>query len=112
MDRERQLPLRQLGQAIGQAARPQEPIWIMGYPRYSFVFYSQRSAVFLDNVDYAWELLQPQRDQTASPTVLIVAEPRFIEAFRLQPKDYQILAKGGTYQLLRVSKLTLLARRP
>lgn len=112
MDRERQFPLRQLGQALGQAAHPQEPIWIMGYPRYSFVFYSQHSAVFLDNVDYAWELLEPQRDQTTSPTILMVAEPRFIEAFHLQAGDYHILAQGGTYQLLRVSKQTLLARKP
>lgn len=112
MASERQLPLRQLAQTIGQVARPQEAIWVMGYPRYSFVFYSQRPAVFLDDVAYGWELLQSPGEATSSPTLLMVVEPRFIEAFHLRPGDYQVLGRGGTYQLLRVSKKTLLARAP
>ncbi|MFM7190201.1 MAG: hypothetical protein ACKOX2_05210, partial [Microcystaceae cyanobacterium] len=58
MDSQRQQPFRELGIEIGQKVLPQEPIFLMGYPRYSLVYYSQHPVTFLDDVPYALELVQ------------------------------------------------------
>ena len=108
MDSQRQQPFRELGIELGQKVLPQEPIFLMGYPRYSLVYYSQHPVTFLDDVPYALELVQPGKDQNPSPTVIIVSEPRFLERFKLQPKDYQQLVQRGVYTALRVDKKTLL----
>ena len=108
MDSQRQQPFRELGIEIGQKVLPQEPIFLMGYPRYSLVYYSQHPVTFLDDVPYALELVQPGKDRNPSPTVIIISEPRFLERFQLQPQDYQQLSQKGVYTALRVNKQTLL----
>ena len=111
MDSQMQKPFRELSRTVGQVAEPQEPIWVMGYRRYSLVFYSQKPAIFLDDVQYGWELLQRPHNGHSSPTVLITGDRAVIERFNLQPQDYQMLGQWGNYQLLRVAKSVLLLRK-
>ncbi|MFN5513541.1 MAG: ArnT family glycosyltransferase [Cyanobacteriota bacterium] len=112
MDRWEQKPFREISQLTGQAAQPGEPVWVMGYRRYSLLFYSGKTAVFLDDVPYGWELIQPGRDNNASPTVLITGDREVMERFNLRPGDYQLLGERGSFPLWRVSKETLRRRQP
>jgi 4-amino-4-deoxy-L-arabinose transferase-like glycosyltransferase len=111
MDSQMQKPFRELSRTVGQVAEPQEPIWVMGYRRYSLVFYSQKPAIFLDDVQYGWELLESPKTDPRSDTVLITGDRAVIERFNLQPQDYQMLGQWGNYQLWRVAKSVLLLRK-
>jgi hypothetical protein len=111
MDRLEQKPFREISQLTGQMAKPGEPVWVMGYRRYSLLFYSGKTAVFLDDVPYGWELIQPGRDKTPSPTVLITGDREVMERFNLRPGDYQLLGERGSFPLWRASKETLRRRQ-
>ena len=49
LDRERQLPLRQMARTAQGAALPGEPLWIVGTKRYSILFYGEPEAVFVSD---------------------------------------------------------------
>jgi len=110
MDSQRQQPFRELSQIAGQTVKPKESIFVMGYPRYSLVYYSQHPATFLDDVPYAIELLQKENDPNPLATVLIVTDPQLFERFKLKPEDYQLIAQKGVYHLIRVPKSVLIRR--
>jgi 4-amino-4-deoxy-L-arabinose transferase-like glycosyltransferase len=48
LDRERQLPIRQLARAARELGRSGEPLWVIGTKRYSVLFYGEPTAHFLD----------------------------------------------------------------
>jgi hypothetical protein len=110
MDSQRQQPFRELSQIAGQTVKPKESIFVMGYPRYSLVYYSQHPATFLDDVPYAIELLQKENDPNPLATVLIVTDPQLFERFKLKQEDYQLIAQKGVYHLIRVPKSVLIRR--
>jgi hypothetical protein len=110
MDSQRQQPFRELSQIAGQTVKPKESIFVMGYPRYSLVYYSQQPATFLDDVPYAIELLQKENDPNPLATVLIVTDPQLLERFKLKQEDYQLIAQKGVYHLIRVPKSVLIRR--
>jgi 4-amino-4-deoxy-L-arabinose transferase-like glycosyltransferase len=107
MDAQLQLPFRYLSRLAGQVFQPGEEVFVMGYYRYSSVYYSQRPVRFFDDVNFVWEYLRNLDSQRDVPNVLILSQPKFIERFGLQPRDYQLLSQKGTYQLIRVSKTVL-----
>ncbi|MEI6615884.1 MAG: glycosyltransferase family 39 protein [Cyanobium sp. ELA507] len=47
LDRQRQLPLRQLAREAHRRALPHEPLWVVGTKRYSTVFYAGETAAFV-----------------------------------------------------------------
>ena len=107
LDRERQLPLRQLQTLAGAQSRPAEPLWVIGYKRYSTVFYAGRSAVFIDDAAEARERLrrEPQRLalQPGTTTVLLLGDREHLEAFGLPPSAVQSLGQRGEQRLWRVA---------
>ncbi|MGL5035723.1 MAG: ArnT family glycosyltransferase [Microcystaceae cyanobacterium] len=103
-------PFQELAKITGKLVQPNEQVFLMGYLRYSLLYYSQHPVVFLDDVPYAIELLQPDKDTNTNKTILIIAEPQFLERFKLQPRDYQLLAQKSVYSLIRVPKATILQR--
>ena len=108
MDSQRQLPFRELSKVVGQVAKPQELVFLMGYPRYSLVYYSQHRVEFLDDVNFAIDYLKKPTKNNSLSTVLIVAEPKFIDKFGLKSTDYQLIDQKGVHKLIRVSKSILL----
>ena len=112
MDSQRQLPFRELAKVVGQVAKPQELVFLMGYPRYSLVHYSQHRVEFLDDVNFAIDYLKDPTKVNPLPTVLIVTEPKFMDRFGLKAGDYQLIDEKGVYKLIRVSKSLLLEKQP
>jgi hypothetical protein len=112
MDSQRQLPFRELAKVVGQVAKPQELVFLMGYPRYSLVHYSQHRVEFLDDVNFAIDYLKDPTKVNSLSTVLIVTEPKFMDRFGLKVGDYQLIDEKGVYKLIRVSKSLLLEKQP
>jgi 4-amino-4-deoxy-L-arabinose transferase-like glycosyltransferase len=112
MDNQRQLPFRELAKVVRQVAKPQELVFLMGYPRYSLVHYSQHRVEFLDDVNFAIDYLKDPTKVNSLPTVLIVTEPKFMDRFGLKPGDYQLIDEKGVYKLIRVAKSLLLEKQP
>ncbi len=111
MDSQRQRPFRELSKVVGKVAKPQELVFLMGYPRYSLVHYSQHRVEFLDDVNFAIDYLKDPTKINQLSTVLIVTEPKFIERFGLKNRDYKLIDEKGVYKLIRISKSVLLERQ-
>jgi 4-amino-4-deoxy-L-arabinose transferase-like glycosyltransferase len=109
LDSQIQEPSRTVAQAIKTAIQPGETIFVMGYPRYSVVYYGQNSAIYVDNQDYARELVV--KDSSIGETILLVGENRILEQFNLQKGEYESLATAFPYHLWRVSKEKLLPQQ-
>lgn len=111
LDSQTQQPSRLVAIAAKEVIQAGEPIFVMGYKRYSVVYYSQQPAVFLDDVHYAWEIVEQAGLKQRPETVLLIGENRTLERFNLQPGDYQDLSTAFPYHLWRVDKQTLLQRK-
>lgn len=105
LDRERQLPLRQLQVLAGSVLRTGEPLWVIGYRRYSTVFYAGRPAVFLDGAAEARQRLRSDPalgGADAGGTVLLLGDREQLEAFGLPPAAVVNLGQRGEQRLWRV----------
>jgi len=120
LDRERLLPIRTLARLAGREARPGEPLLVVGYKRYSVVYYSGRPVLFVTSPSKARRALL-ERAQAAggtsasasSPTVLLLgSDPELLE-FGIGPGDASLLARSDAHQLVRLplQRLRDLARR-
>ena len=121
LDRERLVPIRSLARLAGQQARPGEPLLVVGYKRYSVVYYSGRPALFVSSATRARRMLtgkEPGPDgnalpPTQSPTVLLLgSDPELLE-FGLGPGQATLLGRRDAHQLLRLPMQDLkeMARR-
>jgi 4-amino-4-deoxy-L-arabinose transferase-like glycosyltransferase len=106
IDRERQLPLRQLAQEARRQARPGEPLWIVGTKRYSMVFYAGESAAFLGGRS---AIRKQRQDDPASlgllpstRTVRLFGDRSSLEELRLPSGPITRLARRGQQELWRV----------
>jgi 4-amino-4-deoxy-L-arabinose transferase-like glycosyltransferase len=108
LDRERLLPVRSLARLAGREARPGEPLLVVGYKRYSVVYYSGRAALFVSSARRARRLVAGQ-----GPTVLLLgSDPELLE-FGIGPGDATLLARRDAHRLVRlpVQTLDVMARR-
>ncbi|MBE9117993.1 glycosyltransferase family 39 protein [Lusitaniella coriacea LEGE 07157] len=107
IDRERQLPLRELAATITQVQQPGEEIFMTGFKKPSLVFYTQRPVNFIGDKNSA--IARLQQEPTNAPTLLLLAQPTtFANTFDLQPNQYENLGQRGAYQLIRLDKQILL----
>ncbi len=105
IDQARQLPLRELSAIITKVEQPGEPLVMIGFKKPSVVFYTQRTVEYIQlNRDALTEIKKISVTQPQQPTLLILTQPKKLEAMGLQPNQYQNLGKSGTYQLIRISK--------
>ncbi|MBF2020430.1 MAG: glycosyltransferase family 39 protein [Hydrococcus sp. C42_A2020_068] len=105
MDATRQLPLRQLSEAVTQVRQPGERLMMVGFKKPSVVFYTQQSVGFFWTCDrsatsFLQNLVNTSLDDS---TVLIIGQPDDIEETGLQPQDYRVLEEKAPYQLIRVA---------
>ncbi|MDY6782900.1 MAG: glycosyltransferase family 39 protein [Cyanobacteriota bacterium] len=110
IDRVRQLPLRQLAAISVQVQRPGEELMMSGFKKPTLVFYTQRPVRFFYGKEDTLAFVQQSLgDPNASPTVLLLSQSTaFANSFNLQPDQYETLGQRGSYQLIRVSRQTLL----
>ncbi len=111
LDSQIQKPSRLVAFVAKDIVKPGEAIFVMGYKRYSVVYYSQQPATFLDDVHYAWEVVEKEHSNSKPDTVLLIGENRTLKRFNLESGDYQDLSSAFPYQLWRVNKQTLLQRK-
>ncbi|MEH1785351.1 MAG: glycosyltransferase family 39 protein [Nostoc sp.] len=103
IDRERQLPLRELSAVILEAKQPNEELIMLGFKKPSVVFYSH---IHVNYLGFPQEALQHIKNQAAKglkpASVLLLAEQKKFLQMDLQPDDYKSLSTKGAYNLVRV----------
>jgi hypothetical protein len=111
LDRQRLVPIRTLARTAGQHALPNEPFLVVGYKRYSVVYYSGRPVLFVDNVEDVRERLA---HLSAGASVLLFGSDSELLDFGVGPGDGQLLGRVDAHQLLRlpVARLRGLHQRP
>ncbi|WP_216904580.1 glycosyltransferase family 39 protein [Synechococcus sp. CCY 9618] len=106
LDRERQLPLRELARVAQAEGRPAEPLFIVGTKRYSILFYGEPEAFFISDRRRIARLALRQQagsDGTpASPTVRLLGDRRDLEELDLPEAGVERLAQRGELALWRV----------
>jgi 4-amino-4-deoxy-L-arabinose transferase-like glycosyltransferase len=106
LDRERQLPLRQMARTAQAAALPGEPLWIVGTKRYSILFYGEPEAVFVSGRRQIAQL-EPGGPASASRSVRLLGDRRHLEELDLPPDAIEQLARQGELGLWRVPRRSL-----
>jgi len=107
VDAERQLPLRQIAQAVVQVEQPGEELIMIakGFAKPSLVFYTQDRVTYLARPSEALPYIQNAIAQPSSPkSVLLVASSETLATTGLSPNQYQQISAAGVYQLVRVGK--------
>jgi 4-amino-4-deoxy-L-arabinose transferase-like glycosyltransferase len=103
IDRERQLPLRELSAVILEAKQPNEELIMLGFKKPSVVFYSH---IHVNYLRFSQEATQHIQNQAAKglqpPSLLLLAEQKKFLQMDLQPDDYKNLSTKGAYNLVRV----------
>ncbi|MBD6618257.1 glycosyltransferase family 39 protein [Komarekiella sp. 'clone 1'] len=103
IDRERQLPLRELSVMALQAKQPDEELVMMGFKKPSVAFYSQTQVNYLRFPQEVVQHIQNEAAKTPQPpSLLLLAEQKKFLKMDLQPDDYKNLATKGAYNLIRV----------
>ncbi|MCC5607593.1 glycosyltransferase family 39 protein [Nostoc sp. CHAB 5834] len=103
IDRERQLPLRELSAVILEAKEPNEELIMLGFKKPSVVFYSHIHVNYLGSPQEAIEHIKNQAAKGIKPaSVLLLAEQKKFLQMDLQPDDYKSLSTKGAYNLVRV----------
>jgi 4-amino-4-deoxy-L-arabinose transferase-like glycosyltransferase len=106
MDRERQLPFRELSLMVKEVIKPQEEVVLIGFNRYSLVYYSEQKVKFIDNsqalIDY---LKKSQNQQIKSETILILSPTEELDKLGLNPEQYNVISQKGVYQLIRINAI-------
>jgi 4-amino-4-deoxy-L-arabinose transferase-like glycosyltransferase len=106
LDRERQLPLRQMAREAQALARPDEPLLIVGSKRYSILFYGEPQAIFVSGRRaIARSGLRPGAGSPAKGpggTVRLLGDRRDLERLKLEDRGIDRLARRGELVLWRV----------
>lgn len=110
-DRERLLPVRILAQAAAQQAEVHEPLLVVGYKRYSVVFYSGRPVLFVSNPKRVIDRLRRQQgsDGRLPQSVLVLGSDAELLEFGLGPGDGTLLRRHDAHRLMRVPSQRLQA---
>lgn len=106
IDSERQLPLRQIAQAVVQDAKPGEETVMIdnGFEKPTLVFYSQRPITFLMRPTETIPYIQNTNKKTSSKSLLLIATEQALTKTGLEKSQYQAVSQSGIYQLVRVLK--------
>ncbi|MEH2378417.1 MAG: glycosyltransferase family 39 protein [Nostoc sp.] len=103
IDRERQLPLRELSAVILEAKQPGEELIMLGFKKPSVVFYSH---IHVNYLGFPQEAVDHIKNQAAKglqpPSLLLLAEQKKFLQMDLQPDDYKSLSTKSAYNLVRV----------
>lgn len=103
MDRERQLPLRELSAIAAQEKQPNEELVMVGFKKPSVAFYSRGRVNYIKLSQEAVAHIQRQSAKKLQPpSLLILTEQKRLLQMDLPPDNYKSLGTKGAYQLIRV----------
>jgi 4-amino-4-deoxy-L-arabinose transferase-like glycosyltransferase len=105
VDQVRQLPLRQMGQAIHAAYRPFEAIAMatQSFGKPSVLFYSQHNLALMREAEEIAPYVRSLRQQSPPPpSLLLLTTPQTLETAGLAAADYEVVQQVGIYQLVRL----------
>lgn len=105
LDSERQQSFRELSMQIKQEIKPEEEIFLIGFTRYSIVYYGENKVNFVDNTE-ALKIYLKEYERTNN-SMLILAESTYLQNSDLQKTNYQLVSAKGAYKLIRVNKKNL-----
>lgn len=101
LDTERQLPFREISLEVKQKIQPEEELFLIGFTRYSIVYYGDKSVNFVHGMeDFKTKLkeINPQENDT----ILLVIESKYLEDSELNEIDYDLLAEKQAFKLIRI----------
>lgn len=108
LDRERQQPIRELARAARQAARADEPLWVIGTMRYSVLFYGGETAAFVSGRGSLDDRLREEPQglglSQASRSVRLIGDRQDLEDLDLPADRIQRLSRIGQQELWRVQR--------
>jgi 4-amino-4-deoxy-L-arabinose transferase-like glycosyltransferase len=102
IDRERQLPIRELARLAADQGKPGEPLMVVGYKRYSVVFYSGRPVLFVYSPQDAMRSLSEATQPTPPASVLLLGSDAELLEFGIGPGDGTPLGRRDAHRLLRL----------
>ena len=107
-DRQRLLPVRELAEQARLQGKATEPLLVVGYRRYSVVFYYGRPVSYVTSAREAIEALEQRRATTpeATSVLLLGSDPELLD-FGLGPGDATVLARRDSHGLVRLPMSTL-----
>lgn len=106
-DRQRLLPVRELALEARRQGSTGEPLLVVGYRRYSVVFYSGRPVRFVGSPREALELLKGAPARQAAGTLLLLGSDPELLDFGIGPGDATLLARRDSHRLVRLPLTTL-----
>lgn len=101
LDRERQLSFREISLEVKQQSQPEEELFLMGFTRYSLVYYGNKSVNFVHNIEDLKTKLKQFNNQ-GNNTILLVIESKYLEDSELDKIDYDLLAEKQAFKLIRI----------
>ncbi len=102
VDRERQVPIRALARLAAERALPDEPLLVVGYKRYSVVFYSGRPVLFVSSPRKASRTLRQDQSSPPPTSVLLLGSDAELLDFGVGPGDGTPLGRRDAHRLLRL----------
>ncbi len=112
-DQHRQEPLRIIANTVLETRISQEELVMIGYQKPSLVFYTQNPIQYFQEIPEALAYFKTSAFQDSSTrSILIVTSATGLTKIGLQPQQYQELTQASPYQLVRISKSTLLSEVP
>jgi hypothetical protein len=98
VDRERQLPLRELAKTAVAERKANEELIMIGFRKPSLVFYTQKHVEYIEDP----KQLQPYLNQSKLKTPLIITTPTLLNRTGLLPDRYQTLNQSSVYTLVHL----------
>ena len=107
LDRERQLPLREVAQIVNQVRQANEPIVMAtnSFEKPSLIFYTHQPITFFNRSAKIKPYLEQVRQQKTQRSILMVTTDRTLKEAEILPQSYQRLNQVGIYQVIRFSVL-------
>ncbi len=102
IDRERQLPILTLARLAAEQGQPGEPLMVVGYKRYSVVFYSGRPVLFVNSPRKAARSLGQAARSTPPTSVLLLGSDAELLEFGIGPGDGTPLGRQDAHRLMRL----------
>lgn len=102
LDRERQLEFREISKQISQVIKPEEEVFLLGFTRYSTVYYSNQNINFIYDTSELKEFLKTQT--MPSDTIIILGESNYLNNSEINNINYDILSEKKAYKLIRIDK--------
>lgn len=108
---ERQSALKYLAHLAAEVKQPQDDLMMIGFWKPSLVFYSQHPVLFFSHTPVALRYLKRTQDNIPQDhTLLLISDDAKVKESNLTPKEYDLIAQKGNYQLGRVQRGEMLEK--